>query len=298
MKGIGATARIAVEDFDLEATLHSGQVFHWEPHGEGGFIGTVGSIPLWLAQPERDALEVTAGGEAVAKAYLGLGDDMREIWGSFPGEDETLRRAVAFSPGLRIVRQPAWECLATFITSSLKQVAHIRQISLALRRRFGERHLLRGRDVHEYPAPETLAAAGETALRECGMGYRAKSLHRAALRLAQGEASLEDLAGLESNAELHEALCRFHGVGDKIANCVMLFGFGRLNSFPVDVWMSRVLRRNYSAVAGEKTTPSRVQEFADDHFGPYGGYAQQYLFHHARCGREPKGSDGRVEGRV
>ena len=110
-----------------------------------------------------------------------------------------------FVRGLRILRQPLWECLATFITSSLKQVVHIRQISLTLRETYGE-------DGMVYPTPETLAEAGEANLRKCGIGYRAVSLHRAAEALAEGRIRLEDGRDLNDD-ELLEFLCQFHGVG-------------------------------------------------------------------------------------
>ena len=90
-------------------------------------------------------------------------------------------------------------------------------------------------------------------------------------------------ARIEDNDELSTELCRFHGVGEKIAACVMLFGFGKLDAFPVDVWIERTLREHYGASIGEKASLQRLREFARAHFGPYGGYAQQFLFHHARC---------------
>lgn len=278
-----AALSIPVRHFDLEATLDSGQVFHWQRLGNG-FAGAIGELPVWMAQTGESVLEVSGPGAPAVAGYLGLDHPVEEIWRSFPIGDAVLGRALAFSPGLRILRQPAWECLATFITSSLKQVAQIRRISLAIRARFGKALNVRGCDVHAYPAPEELAEAGETALRECGMGYRARSLHLAALRLAANEASLDAMAAIESDEELLDELRRFHGVGDKIANCVMLFGFGRLGSFPVDVWIERTLRRHYGKALGEEAPLARVREFASGHFGPYGGYAQQYLFHHARRG--------------
>jgi N-glycosylase/DNA lyase len=275
---------IAVGDFDLEASLNSGQAFHWERGEEGAFYGCIGDVPVRLAQVKPREVEVSEEAEGIAFDYLGLGDSIDEIKSGFPQSDVALESAVAFAPGLRILRQPSWECLATFITSSLKQVAHIRQISLRLRKRFGTRHEVGGRDVYSYPVPESLAAAGEAALRECGLGYRAKNIHAAAERLASGEVSLVRMAALDANEELCEALCRFHGVGEKIAACVMLFGFGRLDAFPVDVWIERTLRENYGDSLGEKASLQRLREFARAHFGPYGGYAQQFLFHHARCG--------------
>jgi N-glycosylase/DNA lyase len=203
--------------------------------------------------------------------------DLREIYESFP-RDETMRAALDFCRGLRIMRQPAWECLATFITSSMKQVAHIRQMSLALRARFGRS--LPGTDLRAYPGPEAIAGASEADLRACGLGYRAKNLRLTAERVAAGDVDLAALTLMDDEA-LREALCDLPGVGRKVANCAMLFGFGRLAAFPVDTWIERILKRRYWR-GRKKVSPGVLERCLAKRFGPYAGYAQQYLFHHAR----------------
>ena len=266
--------------FDLAATLQSGQVFHWHPH-DGGWAGLIGDEPVWISQPAPDVLHCTLGCVDFVSKYLGLDHDVAALAATFPANDEPLRQAIAWCPGLRILRQPSWECLATFITSSLKQVPHIRKISLTLRERFG-------RPVHApdlppqwtYPTSTALADAGEAALRECGLGYRAAFLHRTASNLAEGRFDLRSIDALPDEAA-REALCQFHGVGEKIANCALLFGWQRLAAFPVDVWVERVLGQLYFGNdPGIKA--KTLRDFARTHFGPAGGYAQQFLFHHAR----------------
>ncbi|MCB1089323.1 MAG: 8-oxoguanine DNA glycosylase, partial [Verrucomicrobiae bacterium] len=201
---------------------------------------------------------------------------------TFPASDAVLAEAIAWCPGLRLIRQPVWECLATFITSSLKQVAHIRQISLTLRQRYGERLEIAGHRVHAYPTPAALAEAGETALRACGLGYRAVGMARTAEAIASGRADLGELESLDDDAA-RDWLLQFHGVGEKIANCVLLFGCGRYGAFPIDVWMDRILRERYFGPRKrQKITPRELQTWAERHFGPAAGYAQQYLFHFAR----------------
>ncbi|MEY4300452.1 MAG: hypothetical protein RIR25_1688, partial [Verrucomicrobiota bacterium] len=179
---------------------------------------------------------------------------------------------------LRIIRQPAWECLATFITSSMKQVAHIRQMSVALRGKFGR--AVRGTDLRAYPSPAAIAAASEEDLRSCGLGYRAKNLRATAQRIASGDVDLDELQSRD-DAGLRDALCDLPGVGRKVANCAMLFGYGRLAAFPVDTWIERILKRSYWRGRG-KPTPLALEKKLSARFGPHAGYAQQYLFHHAR----------------
>lgn len=185
-----------------------------------------------------------------------------------------------FCRGVRIVRQPKWECLATFICSSMKQVAHIRQISLALRKRFGKPRRAGNRVVYTFPSPQRISEAPESALRECALGYRAKHLRASARLVSSGDADLEAWSALE-DAALRKQLCALPGVGPKIANCVMLFAYERLRAFPIDVWIERVLRQQYLP-GRKKMTAQRLREFSESYFGQHGGYAQQYLFHHAR----------------
>lgn len=266
---------------DLQATLHCGQVFHWTP-ADDGHVAALGDEAVYFEhEAEGNVLKFVGTDRETACHYLGLDDSLTDLIGTFPPEDEHLNAALAYTPGLRVCHQPAWECLATFITSSLKQVPHIRKISLTLRERFGESRSVKGIEVHTYPTPESLAEAGEEALRECGLGYRAKSVARAAERVASGEFSL-DLSELDDGAA-RERLCELHGVGEKIANCVLLFAYGRFAAFPIDVWVERILKHLYAPRGKKRKWPVReMQAFAARYFGPHAGYAQQYLFHYAR----------------
>lgn len=268
---------IPAKDFDLERTLSCGQVFHWEKAG-AGWNGAIGETSFYVEQV-GETLLVPAGGEAVARHYFALDHPLREIYATFP-RDPAMDEALEFCRGMRIIRQPPWECVATFITSSMKQVAHIAQISHTLRRRFGTRLELGGRACFSYPTPEALGCLDETDLRACSLGYRAKNLLRSAQMISTGEVNLSEVAELD-DAQALAALCRLAGVGEKVANCALLFGFGRLRAFPIDVWIQRVLQEIY--FRGKKeVTPRQLREFSHGYFGPYGGYAQQYLFHHAR----------------
>lgn len=282
-----ATIRLRGWPFDLAATLGSGQVFHWHPW-QDGFAGLIGEEPVFVAQPEPGRLVCSEGRENLVQHYLGLDHDMERIVSSFPQDDTTLHTAIRWCPGLRLIRQPAWECLATFITSSLKQVPHIRQIALRLRERFGRRITAPGLPTqYSYPTPEAMAAAGESALRACGLGYRAAFLERSAATVAAGDISLDEVAALP-DSEAAAALCRLHGVGEKIAACALLFGWERHGAFPIDVWIERALRELYFTKK-RKVTAKRIRHFAITHFGPARGYAQQFLFHWARitgCGQK------------
>ena len=268
--------------FSLVDTLKSGQLFHWEPCSLGdiaGFAGCIGDQPpSFVAQLESGIIVTLPRDRERVTRYFGLDHSLDEIQATFPANDPVLAAAMAYCPGIRIVRQPMWECLATFITSSLKQVTHIRAISMTLRERYGVRHPLGDRFFYAYPEPAVLSAAGETALRQCSLGYRAKSLHLAAQAIAKGGI---DLSAIEKETSMDAArneLMQLHGVGEKIANCALLFGAGRWGAFPIDVWIERILREHYR----KRLKGAKLQAWAVKYFGPNAGYAQQYLFHFAR----------------
>ena len=283
--------KIPAPDFDLAMTLDSGQVFHWEK-ADGGFVGAIGDLAVCVEQ-DNDVLKVRFGGPPKPARgpralpgrlarYFALDHPLAEICDSFP-KDPVMNAARDFCRGLRIIRQPKWECLATFICSSMKQVAHIRQISLALRKWFGEPRRVGNQVVYTFPSAQRIAEASESALRECALGYRAKNLRATARLVGSGEADFETWSTL-SDGELRKQLCALPGVGPKIANCVMLFAYERLRAFPIDVWIERVLTQQYLS-RRKKMTAQRLRDFSESYFGQHGGYAQQYLFHHARTGR-------------
>jgi 3-methyladenine DNA glycosylase/8-oxoguanine DNA glycosylase len=279
---------ISTPDFDLAKTLDSGQVFHWEKIGKG-FVGTIGDCAIYIEQRGNVLTGWNTGGKLdgfkpsslrrLVMNYLALDHPLADICASFPN-DPIMNAARQFCRGLRIIRQPKWECLATFICSSMKQVAHIRQISLALRRRFGSQRTVGDHPVYTFPPAQRIARASENDLRECALGYRAKNLLATARLVSSGKANLEAWAAL-SDADLRKELCALPGVGAKVANCVMLFAYERLRAFPIDVWIERTLKQQYFP-RNKKVTTLRLREFSDAYFGEHSGYAQQYLFHHAR----------------
>jgi N-glycosylase/DNA lyase len=278
---------IRAPDFDLAKTLDSGQVFHWEKAG-AGFVGTIGDLAVRIEQ--RGHFLKVRDGEASSPAressalpgivarYFALDHLLAEICDSFP-KDPVMNAARDFCRGLRIIRQPKWECLATFICSSMKQVAHIRQISLGLRKQFGQQRRIGDRLVYTFPSARRLVRASEKDLRECKLGYRGKNLRATARLVSSGKADLDAWSTL-SDPDLRKQLCALPGVGPKIANCVMLFSYERLCAFPIDVWIERVLRKEY--FRRRRITVQRLREFSQTYFGENGGYAQQYLFHRAR----------------
>ena len=277
------TQTFEVADYDLAGTLASGQSFRWRQTGQS-WVGVIGTRWVRL-RLEHDRLTAEVA-EPVAdwhwlRHYLQLDLNLAEVLQSFPA-DEPMRMAVEACRGLRLLRQEPWECLASFILSSTKQIVQIQQIIAILCERFGEPVVAptgNGR-AWAFPSPARLAAAKEEELRACKMGFRARYLLTTAGRVAQGECDLAAIGRL-SVEEARSELMQLPGVGRKIADCVLLFAYGFQPAFPVDVWVMKALRQLY--FSHRRVNLPRLHRFAATHFGPNAGYAQQYLFHYMRA---------------
>ena len=277
-----------VADYDLTATLTSGQAFRWRRAGDSweGVIGSrwvrlhadVGTIVAETAVPVSDW--------SCLIEYLQLDLDFEAMLATFP-DDEPMQMAVANCRGLRLLRQEPWECLASFILSSTKQILQIQQIVGLICERFGEPLTVpSGRAVvHAFPSPSRIAGLGEAELRACKMGFRAPYLLETANTIASGKLDLKDLDQMTME-QARAQLMGLPGVGRKIADCVLLFAYGLQGAFPVDVWVMKALRQLYFPKRSVKM--KRLYRFASEHFGSNAGYAQQYLFHYMRTVHSPQ----------
>ena len=281
---------LPVRDYHLAATLDSGQVFRWRQN-ENAWEGVLGRHFLRLTQ-KADGIHAQSFSPVAdwgfLREFLQSEVQLEKIFATFP-DDTPMRSAIAHCPGLRLLRQDPWECLASFILSSTKQIVQIRQIVALLCERFGEPCSVEpvarsgsatGRTLQfSFPAPARIAAATEQDLRDCKMGFRAPGLLNAARQIDSGNLDLESLRRMDY-AEARLSLMQLHGVGGKIADCVLLFAYGFDSAFPVDVWVERALQELY--FPKRRASDKRLRKFAATHFGPHAGYAQQYLFHYMR----------------
>lgn len=268
-------------DYNLDATLSSGQAFRWSL-GSSGWTGTVDN--RWV---RLHTVESTISAETVAppgnwqwlENYLQLQVKLDRVICSFP-DHPTMHAAVSHCRGLRLLRQDPWECLASFILSSTKQIVQIQQIIALLTQRYGTPLAVPGGcpPMNSFPSAERVAALSEPELRACKMGFRAPYLLATARRMTTDF----DLArvGTVDLTTAREMLLTLPGVGRKIADCVLLFAFGFQESFPIDVWMLKALRQLF--FPRHRASLGRLQQHVEAHFGPHAGFAQQYLFHYVR----------------
>lgn len=228
--------------------------------------------------------------------YFALGDDLREILGEI-NKDEYISGVIEEQRGLRILRQDPWECLLSFICATYKNIASIRRMLTELSRSYGERITFEKATFYSFPTAGRLARASLGGLARCGLGYRAKYVLETA-KIVDGENFRLRNFQESSYSEAKQSLLMLPGVGQKVADCVLLFSLGRLEAFPVDVWVKRAILKHYaksfSASSVRRLSFQRsisdvdyrtLNEFGRDYFGQYAGYAQEYLYHHERTER-------------
>lgn len=271
-----------VEDFNITQVLECGQCFHFDKIDENDYSVVAMGKYLHVAQVE-DKLTLYNTSmedyENIWKLYFDIDRDYKEIKRRILVADPDLKTAIEAKNGIRIVNQDFFEILISFIISQNKQISHIKQIVKTISEKYGEKiDIGDGQCAYTFPSVEVLSAVSEDELRGCKVGFRAPYIKNACEMVAKGQVTEEKLNKLEVN-EARELLMTIKGVGEKVANCVLLFGLGRREVFPVDVWMKRIMETLYLK---EDTPKQLIEKYAYEKYGDLGGYAQQYLFYYGR----------------
>lgn len=269
---------IGNESLDLQLTLiDSAQCFSWTMAGDR-YMAVLQGRPAILWR-EEDGLHARGDfSREELRFYLDLDRDYAAVAGQY-AHIAPARRAIELYPGLRVLNQDPWETVISFILSANNNVGRIRSLVSALRRELGPEFEVEGMQLHSLPGPEMLAACPEEKLRSLGVGYRAPYLRKTAQMVMDGF-PLWDLKNLPYG-EAHAQLTRLPGVGDKVADCVLLFGCGHTSAFPVDVWVERLLKSWFSV---ECSSRKGMMCCARQLLGENAGLLQQFLFHAARMG--------------
>ncbi|MEM0965735.1 MAG: DNA glycosylase [Verrucomicrobiota bacterium] len=262
--------------------LLGGQSFLWDKAGQNCWVGVQERkvFRLVLGSDNRLNWGCLSGPSSEACASIeslfAVSTDFEELTDRLPWRsDFLLQSAIQNFMGLRILRQDCGVILLSFLLSPLKRIDQIREGLRSLSKRWGDPL---GSGFHAPPEWSTLKEVPEKELRECGIGYRARSIHKTSKVLAAKPCFLEEMEE-KSTAEARKGLMTLPGVGRKIADCVLLFGLGRLEAFPIDTWIHRFLVEEYQLT---DYSENQLQTFAAAHFGMSAGFAQQFLFAHAR----------------
>lgn len=272
----GGTQLSGVHDFSLKDTLDCGQCFRWDEMPDKSFSGVVGTHFLNISQ-DGDTLffkDCTPDGvREIWIPYFDLDRDYAQIKEKI-SENPVLAKAAEYAPGIRILKQEPWEALCSFILSQNNNIKRIKGIVRTLCREFGEPL---GNGEYTFPSYTVLAQKSVEDLAVLRAGFRAKYVLDAARRVNDALIDLEALKTAPVD-EARKTLMEIHGVGPKVAECSLLYGFYRLECFPVDVWIRRALDELFDG-----NMPDCAKEYA--------GIAQQYLFHYVRTGdvlKEPE----------
>jgi N-glycosylase/DNA lyase len=272
-----------VSDFDIEQTLECGQCFHFKRTGEKEYGISAKNKLLHIKQNGDTVVFFDTDREnyeKIWKEYFDLDRDYGEIKKYLLDKDNKLYEAINTMQGVRILNQDFFETLISFIISQNKQIVHIKQLVAELSRRYGD-YLgkINEEEFYAFPTCEQLISVTVDDLRDCKMGFRAPYIADAIVKVSQGMLKEEELRSVNLE-ECERLLTQIKGVGNKVANCCMLFGLGRREAFPVDVWIKRIMEALY--FEGEERPKEQLFLFAKEHFGEYGGYAQQYLFYYGK----------------
>lgn len=255
-----------ISSLSLPETLDCGQCFRWKPNENGIWCGVVKGVYRKIRQEEDGITILGIDEDEFSRIWIDYFDFSRDydaLKNDF-SENEMIGDACKFAPGIRVLRQEPWEAFITFIISQNNNIARIKGIVERLCKTFGE-EIEEG--IYAFPTPERLASEPSESFAKIGCGYRAEYISSAAKEVYEGTLDLESLMTAPLN-EARERLLKVHGIGPKVADCVLLYGLGRVERCPADVWMKRVI----AALGGEM--PACVTEHA--------GIAQQFLFHYAR----------------
>jgi len=272
---------------NIRETINSGQIFLWENYGNEWFVLDGDDIIMGKQTP----FEVLTFSKRV-KNFFRQDDNYVKILKEIT-KDKIVKKTSRYYPGLRITRQDPFQCCISFIVSSNSNIPNIRMRLQKLCRKFGTKVRFQKRDFFLFPEPKRLARATMQELNQCKLGYRSKYVLDTSRAIASGEIDLDELKKIKYE-QAKESLLKLPGIGDKVADCIMLFSLEKLDAFPLDTWMLKILQKYYSdKFCIDKKTISKkryedVHQNILEHFGRYAGYSQQFLYKMERDLNEKK----------
>jgi len=262
---------------NIDYSINSGQVFLWEKNGDtwyginGNDVLAINENPMQINSYSQNSID-----------FFREKDDLQEIILSIT-KDKVVRKAVKQFPGLRLLRQDPFQCYISFIVSSNSNIQRIKQILYKLCKKFGKKIIFQEKEFYLFPKPENLVNASKNDLLNCGLGYRVRAVKEAALNVSNRQIDFDFLKKTNyQNAK--DILLQVYGIGNKVADCILLFSLEKLEAFPLDRWVLRILEKYYTKkfqLEGKSLTEKKYEQIHKqivNYFGPYAGYSQQFLF--------------------
>lgn len=270
-------------DFELSHIFDCGQCFRFNALPDGSYLGTAYGKTVRISKRDDSIILHNTSMRDFSDvwyAYLDLGRDYAPIKSMLTAvDDDVMKQAVKFGGGIRILNQDLWETIISFIISASNNIPRIKKIIELLCSSFGDKHTYEDNVFYSFPSPERLAELTLEDLSVIRAGFRDKYILDCAKKVTAGEINLEEINSM-STADAKKALMNIWGIGNKVSDCILLFGMQRYDSFPIDVWIKRVME--YCYFQNTEQSVKTISAFADERFGSLGGMAQQYLFFYAR----------------
>lgn len=269
-------------DFDPKHIFECGQCFRWKAEDDGSYTGVAKGRVINVSREGNTVYLKNTNLEdfnKIWKPYFDLDTDYAKIKNELKSMDEYLEKATEFGWGIRILRQDPWEMLISFIISSNNRIPMIQRAISNLSREYGTYiGKLNGVDYYDFPTAQQLSKASIADIRACSTGFRDKYIKATTERVISENEDVYNYENLGTE-DCRKKLMEFNGVGPKVCDCIALFGMQKYDTFPVDVWVKRVMQEFY--VEDDMSLP-KIRKYAIDKFEDLSGFAQQYLFYYAR----------------
>ena len=269
-----------IRDFNITHIFECGQCFRWNREDDGSYTGVVKNKVINVLQQENtvEFNNINTDDFDIIKNYFDFDTDYETIKNTL-NTDEIMAEAIKFGEGIRILNQEEWETMISFMISANNRIPMIKKVIENLSISFGDYiGNYRGKEYFSFPTAERLSAAPVERILECKTGFRAPRIKAAATRFLNEKDKIYNIKNMSYDEGL-AYLKTYKGIGDKVANCILLFSMRHIDTFPVDVWVRRVMQTLY---VSKDTKDADIRKFAENKFGKYSGFAQQYLFYYAR----------------
>ena len=276
------------DSFNLKHIFECGQCFRWNEEDDGSWIGIIKDAVIRVKKENQNIVFTgkVLGDKSFKEIiydYFDLNTDYREYKNELSQIDEYLKESIEFGEGIRILKQDLWETIISFIISANNNIPRIKKIINAISYSYGKKIVFENEEYYLFPTPEELSRATVEDLRKLGLGFRDKRIHETTRLINEEIVSLDNIENMIDTNQMREELLKLDGVGPKVADCILLFALKRLDVFPIDVWVRRVMNDLYIHNEDEnKVNKKELQSLAEEKFKGLSGIAQQYLFYWRR----------------
>lgn len=275
---------IKVKCFNLKYTLECGQCFRWKKTDEDYYVGVIKDRVIKIKQV-KDTLYIISSNmdnlEDIVRYYFNLDLDYTSIEKRISIVDDNVKKAVTNTSGLRFLKQDFFETLISYIISANNNIPRISKSVNEISRRYGKEVELEGEKYYLFPTPEELKNVTIEEYRECGVGFRDKYIYNTVAKINNKEIDLDELFKMDT-PNLKKELLSLMGVGPKVADCILLFSCSRVEVFPIDTWVEKIMTQLY--FENNKVTKNQIQDYAKNNFKNDAGIIQQHLFYNIREG--------------